>query len=89
MAIGNKEANTNTSTAKSTTDARYSTDINAMMADAKKYAQQDHKQTWAVICVLFPNEDSRPSEADMAKTLLEIKFNAIKASRESRVSFYD
>lgn len=80
MAIGNTD-----NTIKR---GEYPTDDASMMQTAKTYARQDHKQTWEVISRLKESGDEL-TEENMAKHLLDIKFENIKNSRLNRVSYYD
>ena len=69
------------------TASKYSTDEAVMLADAKKYARDDFKQTMAVVIGL--GLENTPTEAEVAKALIDYKYKVIKESRENRVSFFD
>ena len=68
----------------------YATDELGMMADAKEYAKRDFEVCKMVYAKMTGVEVvSKEDEAEIAKNLIEIKYEQIKNARCNRVSYFD
>lgn len=74
----------------SNTTKEYATDELGMMADAKEYAKRDFEVCKMVYAKMTGVEVvSKEDEANIAKKLIEVKYEQIKNARTNRVSYFD
>ena len=68
----------------------YATDELGMMADAKEYAKRDFAVCKMVYAKMTDVEVvSKEDEANIAKNLIEVKYEQIKNASTNRVSYVD